>query len=203
MCEKDSLVRKIVAVGREFSLGMLMRQAHIIKEQGVPCSVLLLYLVLIRLLDVSLFRFYKTKWFGLLSAEIGKYYQIRWNQEVMYREGKQYLGLGKCQSTDFDTQIADCTLSLLTYTILTLYRRQEYRLSVHGMCSYQIKTPCYNVSDFRAYQPCSIWHEPSGKRNGRPCYWFPCSCVQPPLHGEGIHVPPCLSMWGLLLLLLP
>ena len=35
------------------------------------------------------------------------------------------------------------------------------------------------------------------------CYWFPCSCVQPPLHGEGIHVPPCLSMWGLLLLLLP
>ena len=77
-------------------------------------------------------------------------------------------------------------------------RRQEYRLSVHGMCSYQIKTPCYNVSDIRAYQPCSIWHEPSGKRNDRPCYWFPCSCVQPPLHGEGIHVPPCLSMWGLL-----
>ncbi len=41
----------------------------------------------------------------------------------MYRESKQYLGLGKCQSTDFDAQIADCTLALATYTILTLYRR--------------------------------------------------------------------------------
>ena len=77
LCEKDSLGRKIVAVGREFSLGMLMRQAHIIKEQGVPCSVFLLYLVLIHLLDVSLFRFYKTKWFGLLSAEIGKSYLVQ------------------------------------------------------------------------------------------------------------------------------
>ena len=41
----------------------------------------------------------------------------------MYREGKQHLGLGKCQSTDFDAQIADCTLALATYTVLTLYRR--------------------------------------------------------------------------------
>lgn len=41
----------------------------------------------------------------------------------MYRESKQYLGLGKCQSTDFDAQIADCTLALATYTMLTLYKR--------------------------------------------------------------------------------
>ena len=46
----------------------------------------------------------------------------------------------------------------------------------------QVPVPC---APFRAYQPCSIWHEPFCKRNGRPCYWFPCSCVQPPLHGEG------------------
>ena len=41
----------------------------------------------------------------------------------MYRESKQYLELGKCQSTDFDAQIADCTLTLATYTMLTLYKR--------------------------------------------------------------------------------
>ncbi len=41
----------------------------------------------------------------------------------MYRESKQYLGLGKWQSTDFDAQIADCTLALATYTMLTLYKR--------------------------------------------------------------------------------
>ena len=71
-----------------------------------------------------------TKWNILLTTDkslsfvkVFEYYQIRWNQEVMYRESKQYLGLGKCQSTDFDAQIADCTLALATYTILTLYRR--------------------------------------------------------------------------------
>ncbi len=59
-----------------------------------------------------------------------EYYQIRWKTvvstnrpEVMYRECKQYLGLGRCQSTDFDAQIADCTLALATYTMLTLYKR--------------------------------------------------------------------------------
>ena len=41
----------------------------------------------------------------------------------MYCECKQYLGLGRCQSTDFDAQIADCTLALATYTMLTLYKR--------------------------------------------------------------------------------
>ena len=60
---------------------------------------------------------------GLSFIKVFEYYQIRWNQEMMYRESKQYLGLGKCQSTDFDAQIADCTLALATYTILTLYRR--------------------------------------------------------------------------------
>jgi hypothetical protein len=51
-----------------------------------------------------------------------EYYQIRWNTEVN-RECKQYLGLGKYQSTDFEAQIADCTLALATYTMLTLYKR--------------------------------------------------------------------------------
>ena len=37
---------------------------------------------------------------SLSFIKVFEYYQIRWNQEVMYREGKQYLGLGKCQSTD-------------------------------------------------------------------------------------------------------
>ena len=70
LCEKESLGQKIVAVSHEFGLGKLMRQAHITKEQGVPCSALLLYLLLIRLLEISVFCFYKAKRFGLLSAEI-------------------------------------------------------------------------------------------------------------------------------------
>ncbi|MDR1340960.1 MAG: IS4 family transposase, partial [Prevotellaceae bacterium] len=52
-------------------------------------------------------------------------YQIRWSIEVMYKECKQYLRLGKAQNTDFYGQIADASLTLITYTILTLYKRFE------------------------------------------------------------------------------
>ncbi len=58
LCEKEGLGQIIIAVSHEFSLGKLMRQAYITKEQGVPCSALLLYLLLIRLLEISVFCFY-------------------------------------------------------------------------------------------------------------------------------------------------
>jgi hypothetical protein len=50
-------------------------------------------------------------------------YQIRWSIEVLFKECKQYLRLGGSQNTDFDGQIADTTLALATYTILTLQKR--------------------------------------------------------------------------------
>jgi len=52
-------------------------------------------------------------------------YQIRWSIEVLYKECKQYLRLGKSQNTDFCGQIADATLTMITYTILSLYKRFE------------------------------------------------------------------------------
>lgn len=54
-------------------------------------------------------------------------YQIRWNIEVMFKECRQYLGLGRYQGVDFDAQIADCTLCLMTHMVLTLGKRfSEY-----------------------------------------------------------------------------
>ena len=50
-------------------------------------------------------------------------YQIRWSIEVLFKECKQYLRLGKSQNTDFCGQIADATLTMITYTILSLYKR--------------------------------------------------------------------------------
>ncbi len=50
-------------------------------------------------------------------------YQIRWTIEVLFKECKQYLGLGQSQNTDFDGQIADATLVLITHAILTLNKR--------------------------------------------------------------------------------
>ena len=50
-------------------------------------------------------------------------YQTRWTIEVFFKEGKQLLGLGKCQSNDFDAQIADTTITLVQYILLTIRHR--------------------------------------------------------------------------------
>ena len=50
-------------------------------------------------------------------------YQIRWNIEVLMKESKGYLGLGKYQGRDFDGQIADCTLCYMTYMVMALDKR--------------------------------------------------------------------------------
>jgi len=50
-------------------------------------------------------------------------YTTRWSVEVFFKEGKQYLRLGRSQSRDFDGQIADITISMIQYTILSLQKR--------------------------------------------------------------------------------
>lgn len=50
-------------------------------------------------------------------------YQIRWSVEVFFKEAKQYLHLGKCQSEDFDAQIADISIVMSVYIMLSLRRR--------------------------------------------------------------------------------
>ena len=65
-------------------------------------------------------------------------YQIRWTIEVFFKESKQLLGLGKCQSNDFDAQIADLTINMIQFTILTLRYRFEKYESIGGLFS-QIK----------------------------------------------------------------
>lgn len=50
-------------------------------------------------------------------------YQIRWSIEVFFKEMKQYLGLEKCQSRDFDAHVAHTTLAMITYLALALKKR--------------------------------------------------------------------------------
>ncbi|MEA2096071.1 MAG: transposase [Candidatus Cloacimonadota bacterium] len=50
-------------------------------------------------------------------------YSIRWTIEVFFKESKQHLGLGKCQSNDFDAQIADTTITLMRYILMNLMKR--------------------------------------------------------------------------------
>jgi hypothetical protein len=62
---------------------------------------------------------------SLTFSKAMELYQIRWSIEVLIRECKQYLQLGKSQNTDFCGQIADASLAMITYTILSLYKRFE------------------------------------------------------------------------------
>ena len=60
-------------------------------------------------------------------------YKIRWSIEVLFKEAKQYLLLGKSQSQDFDAQIADTTLSLIRYILLSYYERTHYGMTIGGL----------------------------------------------------------------------
>jgi predicted nucleic acid-binding Zn finger protein len=62
-------------------------------------------------------------------------YQTRWTIEVLFKESKQLLGLGKCQSNDFDAQIADATITLTRHILLTLKYRIENYETMPGLFS--------------------------------------------------------------------
>lgn len=59
----------------------------------------------------------------LSIKEAYRIYSIRWGIEVFFKEAKQYFGLGKSQSRDFDAQIADTTISMMQYNIFSLAKR--------------------------------------------------------------------------------
>lgn len=50
-------------------------------------------------------------------------YSVRWTIEVFFREVKQHLRFGKCQSQDFDAQISHVTTTYILYTFLAYFRR--------------------------------------------------------------------------------
>ena len=51
----------------------------------------------------------------------------------MFKELKQYLQLGKCQSRDFDAQIASVTISLVLYIFLSYSKRTTEYASLYGI----------------------------------------------------------------------
>lgn len=72
------------------------------------------------------------KWKYIISTDLSlnftqtiEIYQIRWSIEVFFKESKQLLDLGKCQSQDFDAQIADITLTMIQYIFLALQNSIE------------------------------------------------------------------------------
>jgi hypothetical protein len=69
-------------------------------------------------------------WSGLLTTDLRlgffeayRIYSRRWAIEVVFKEGKGLLGLGKCQFNDFAAQIASTTLVCMQYNVLSVVKR--------------------------------------------------------------------------------
>jgi len=60
-------------------------------------------------------------------------YAIRWTIEVYFKESKQLLGLGSCQSRDFDAQIAAATINMMQYVTLAHQKRIASYQTIGGL----------------------------------------------------------------------
>jgi len=83
---------------------------------------------------------YQKKWRLFLSTDTSlsllsmlEIYSVRWSIEVFFKETKQYLKLGTCQSRDFDAQIAHITTCYVLYTLLAYFRRVNAYESLDGV----------------------------------------------------------------------
>lgn len=79
-------------------------------------------------------------WHLLLTTDLSlsfikliEVYQIRWTIEVFFKESKQLLNLGKCQSNNFDAQIADTTISLVQYILIGFYKRINVQMTFNDI----------------------------------------------------------------------
>lgn len=60
-------------------------------------------------------------------------YSIRWTIEVFFKEAKQLFGLGKCQSTNFDVQVAQITITMIQYLLTSIRFRMEAYETIGGL----------------------------------------------------------------------
>ena len=81
-------------------------------------------------------------WRLFISTEISlsftkmmEIYSIRWTIEVMFKELKQYLNLGKCQSRDFDAHVAQITISCILFILLSYLKRKRDYETIGGILS--------------------------------------------------------------------
>lgn len=66
-------------------------------------------------------------------TKVMEIYSTRWTIEVFFKEAKQLLGLGKCQSTNFDVQVAHTTITMVRYLLISLRHRMEAYQTIGGI----------------------------------------------------------------------
>ena len=80
------------------------------------------------------------KWNGLITTnrrldflEAYRIYSMRWSLEVVFKESKQNLGLGKYQMRNFSSQIAMTAITAMQYDLLSTARRFSDYETVGGL----------------------------------------------------------------------
>ena len=80
------------------------------------------------------------KWHTILSTDTSlnfvkviEIYSIRWTIEVFFKEAKQLFKLGTCQSTNFDVQIAQTTITMIQYLLTSIRYRMEAYETIGGL----------------------------------------------------------------------
>lgn len=131
-CRMDK--RKYFFDGAEYTAKALLNKVKGQKKRSRKVRALYVPLIVTyKGIPVKLFfsRYAKQKnWHLLLTTNLElsfneaiEIYSHRWTIEVMFKEAKQHLNFGKSQANDFDSQIADLTISLMQYIVLTLHKR--------------------------------------------------------------------------------
>ncbi len=130
--------RFIIVKGKRYKINTLskLRRPHIKRCKRLSCYYIVLDSIYKGVpMKIFLVRMNgQQNWKALCSTDRNvsfikamKLYQIRWAIEVAFKDMKQYLNFGKCQSKDFDAHIATMTITCLNYIALAFAKRfDEY-----------------------------------------------------------------------------
>ncbi len=132
LCKMDK--RKYVYNRKEYSAKQLLKLRKNYSKRSKKINARYIEIdVLYKGLKLKLFfsRYSRRgKWQLLVTTDLSlsynktvEIYNIRWSIEVYFKESKQYLNLGHSESNDFDGQIADATISMIQYIVLSINKR--------------------------------------------------------------------------------
>ncbi len=134
---------KLVIGNKEMSIKQLRKLKKKLKRSR---SKRLYYMSYIGEMDGTKVKIFLTRkgingaWHTIISTDTNlafnrmiEIYNIRWTIEVFFKEAKQLLGLGKNQSTNFDVQVAQTTITMIQYLLVSLKYRMEAYETIGGL----------------------------------------------------------------------